>query len=80
MAISFTIRRHKIAQVNGEVITQREFALHYQRALERYRELLKGSLTHELEKSLNIRGTLLEELIQKRLVLQEARHLGLATN
>ncbi len=69
-----------IAQVNGEVITQREFALHYQKALERYRELLKGSLTPELEKSLNIRGTLLEELIQKRLVLQEARHLGLGTN
>jgi peptidyl-prolyl cis-trans isomerase D len=69
-----------IAQVNGEVITQREFALHYQKALERYREMLKGSLTPELEKSLNIRGTLLEELIQKRLVLQEARHLGLAAN
>ena len=69
-----------IAQVNGEVITQREFAMHYQKALERYRELLKGSLTPELEKSLNIRGTLLEELIQRRLVLQEARHLGLAAN
>ncbi len=69
-----------IAQVNGEVISQREFAMHYQKALERYREMLKGSLTPELEKSLNIRGTLLEELIQKRLVLQEARHLGLAAN
>ena len=69
-----------IAQVNGEVITQREFAMHYQKALERYREMLKGSLTPELEKSLNIRGTLLDELIQKRLVLQEARHLGLAAN
>ena len=69
-----------IAEVNGEVITQREFATHYQKALERYREMLKGSLTPELEKSLNIRGTLLEELIQKRLVLQEARHLGLAAN
>ena len=69
-----------IAQVNGEVITQREFAMHYQKALERYREMLKGSLTPELEKSLNIRGSLLEELIQKRLVLQEARHLGLAAN
>jgi peptidyl-prolyl cis-trans isomerase D len=66
------------AVVNGEVITQREFALHYQRALERYREMLKGSLTPELEKSLNLRASLLEELIQRRLVLQEARHLGLA--
>jgi peptidyl-prolyl cis-trans isomerase D len=69
-----------LAEVNGEVITQQEFAINYQRALERYRELLKGALTPELEKSLNIRGTLLEELIQKRLVLQEARHLGLAAN
>jgi len=69
-----------VAEVNGEVITQREFALHYQKALERYRELLKGSLTPELEKTLNLRGTLLEELIQKRLLLQEARKLGLAAN
>jgi peptidyl-prolyl cis-trans isomerase D len=69
-----------VAEVNGEVITQQEFALQYQRALERYREMLKGSLTPELEKSLNLRGNLLEELIQKRLLLQEARHLGLAAN
>jgi peptidyl-prolyl cis-trans isomerase D len=69
-----------VAAVNGEIITQREFALHYQRALEKYRELFKGSLTPELEKSLNLRASMLEELIQKRLVLQEARHLGLAVN
>ena len=69
-----------VAAVNGEVITQREFVLHYQRALEKYRELLKGSLTPELEKSLNLKASLLEELIEKRLVLQEARHLGLAVN
>ncbi len=69
-----------IAEVNGEVITQQEFALQYERALERYREMLKGSLTPELEKSLNLRGHLLEELIQKRLLLQEARHLGLAAS
>jgi peptidyl-prolyl cis-trans isomerase D len=68
-----------IAEVNGELITQREFAIHYQKALERYRDLLKGSLTPELEKSLNLRGTLIEELIQKKLVLQEARSLGLST-
>jgi peptidyl-prolyl cis-trans isomerase D len=67
-----------IAEVNGEVITQREFALHYQKELERYREMFKGSLTPELEKNLNLRGSLLEQLIEKRLVLQEARHLGLA--
>jgi peptidyl-prolyl cis-trans isomerase D len=67
-----------IAQVNGEVISQREFAFHYQRELERYREILKGSLTPEMLKSLNIKATLLEQLIQKRLLLQEARALGLS--
>ncbi|HEU4345654.1 MAG TPA: SurA N-terminal domain-containing protein [Candidatus Binatia bacterium] len=67
-----------IAQVNDEVISQQEFALHYQRALERYRELFKGSLTPEMLKGLNLKGALLEELIRKSLALQEARRLGLA--
>src|SRR5919108_3120302 len=67
-----------IAEVNGEVITQREFAVHYQRRLDQYRELFKGSLTPELVKNLNLKSSLLEELIQRKLVLQEARDLGLA--
>ena len=66
-----------VAEVNGQAISQREFSLQYQRALERYRELLKGSLTPEMLKNLNIKGNVLEELIQKRLVLQEAESLGL---
>ena len=66
-----------VAEVNGEVITQREFGVEYERAVDRYRELLKGSLTPEMLKSLNIKRTLLDELIQKRLLLQEARAMGL---
>lgn len=68
---------YAVAEVNGETITQEEFTLHYQRALERYRELMQGSLTPEMIKNLNIKGALLEDLIEKRLVLQEARNLGL---
>jgi peptidyl-prolyl cis-trans isomerase D len=67
-----------VAEVNGEIITQREFALEYERAVDRYRELLKGSLSPEMLKSLNLKRTLLDELIQKRLLLQEARAMGLA--
>ena len=67
-----------IAAINGESISQREFAIQYERALERYRQMFKGSLTPEMIKGLNIRGSLLEELIQKKLMLQEARSLGLA--
>jgi peptidyl-prolyl cis-trans isomerase D len=66
-----------VAEVNGQVISQREFAVQYERAMNRYRELLKGSLTPEMLKNLNIKGNVLEELIQRRLVLQEAQSLGL---
>ena len=67
-----------VAEVNGESISQREFIVHYQRAVERYREMFKGSLTPELLKNLNIKQSLLEEMIEARLVLQEARRLGLS--
>ena len=72
--------RSDVAEVNGEIISQREFALQYQRQVERYREMLKGALTPEMIKGLNIKGNLIEELIQKRLVLQEARSLGLTVS
>ena len=67
----------EVAEINGEIISQREFAMQYQRAIERYRQMLKGSLTEEMIKGLNIKGNLIEEMIQKKLVLQEARNLGL---
>src|SRR5262245_37034901 len=68
---------HEVAEINGEIISQREFGLHYQRAVERYREMFKGALTEDMIKGLNIKGNLIEELIQRKLVLQEARSLGL---
>src|SRR4030095_11805002 len=70
----------EIADVNGEAISQREFAVQYERAVQRYREILKGSLTPEMIKGLNLKGNLIEELIQKKLVLQEARNLGLSAS
>jgi peptidyl-prolyl cis-trans isomerase D len=70
----------EVADINGEVISQREFYFHYQRAVERYREMFKGSLTDEMIKGLNIKGNLIEELIQKKLLLQEARSLGLTAS
>jgi len=66
-----------VAEINGEGISQRDFAIQYERAVERYRQMLKGSLTPEMIKGLNIKGSLLEELIQRKLMLQEARNLGL---
>ena len=67
----------EVAMINGEPISQHEFAVEYQRALERYREMLKGQLTEEMIKGLNLKGNIVEGLVQKKLVLQEARSLGL---
>ena len=69
-----------VAEINGEGISQREFAIQYEREVQRYRELLKGSLTPDMVKGLNIKGNLIETLIQKKLVLQEARSLGLTAS
>ena len=66
-----------VAEVNGETISQREFGIHYQRALDLYRDLLKGALTQEAIKNLNLKGSVMEEMIQRRLLLQETRRLGL---
>jgi peptidyl-prolyl cis-trans isomerase D len=66
-----------IGTVNGEIITQREFAQRYQREVNRYRELFKGSLTPEMLKNLNLEAMLIEDLVNKKLVLQEARSLGI---
>lgn len=66
-----------IAEVNGEAISQREFAIQYQRLVEFYRGLFKGTLTPETIKNLHLKSTLVEELIQRHLLLHEARRLGL---
>lgn len=67
----------KIASINGEVITQREFGIYYQRLIDRYRELFKRALTPEAIKSLNLKGAVVEELIQRHLLLQETQRLKL---
>lgn len=69
-----------VAEINGDTISQRVFALQYQKTLERYREMLKGSLTPEILKSLNLKSAVLEEMVKNRLVLQEAQALGLTTS
>ena len=69
-----------VVEVNGEPVTQGEFALQYEREVQRYRDMLKGSLTPEMIKGLNIKGNLVEALINKKLALQEARGLSLAVS
>lgn len=66
-----------LAKINGEAVSQREFALEYERVVDFYRQANKGTLTPEVLKQLNFKGMLLEQIIQRRLLLQEMRRLGL---
>ncbi|MFQ5916611.1 MAG: SurA N-terminal domain-containing protein [Candidatus Binatia bacterium] len=66
-----------VAKVNGEVISTRELEIRYQRALESYRQLFQQTMTREAIESLNIRSSVLDQIIQNRLLLQEAQRLGL---
>jgi peptidyl-prolyl cis-trans isomerase D len=73
-------RPDNVAQVNGETITLKEFEMHYQRMVEFYREALKASFSPEILKGLRLRSATLNDLVEKRLLLQEARRLGLGVS
>ncbi len=66
-----------IAEVNGEKITYTELERQYYRMLQTYRQLAGGRLSPADLEALNLRGQLLEEMIQQRLLLQAAHELGL---
>lgn len=66
-----------IAEVNGDRITSAELENSYQRFLQSYQQLLRGSMSPNEIAQLNLRGEVLNELIQQRLLLQEAQKLGL---
>ena len=66
-----------IAEVNGDKITYTELERQYYRMLQTYRQLAGGRLSPADLEALNLRGQLLEDLIQQRLLLQAARELGL---
>jgi len=66
-----------IAEVNGDRITSTELENNYQRFLQTYQQFLSGTMSPNEIAQLNLRGEVLNELIQQRLLLQEARKLGL---
>ena len=66
-----------IAEVNGDKITYTELEVEYYRMLQTYRQLAGGRLSPADLEALNLRGQLLQEMIQQRLLLQAAERLGL---
>jgi peptidyl-prolyl cis-trans isomerase D len=69
--------RNSVAQVNDEVITYEEFQKAYERLANQYRDQLGGNLPKGLLESLDLEGQALEQLIQRSLLRQGAREMGI---
>ncbi len=75
---SFTSRGGvKIAYVNGELISGTDYQKTYQRLLEIYQREYKNVWSENLIEAFDLRNRALEDLINEKLVSQEARRIGL---
>jgi len=70
-------RGNRVAVVNGAVISLDEYRTAYDRLLDRYRMQFGGALDQKLLARLGLRGQALDQLIERRLLLQQAEQLGL---
>jgi peptidyl-prolyl cis-trans isomerase D len=66
-----------LAEIGSEKITAEEYWRTYDRMREVYREMYKGQFTEEVEKNLNLKETVLNALVEERVLLQSARELGM---
>jgi peptidyl-prolyl cis-trans isomerase D len=70
----------RVAEVNGETINQRDFSVQYQKALDLYRNMLKGELSPEAMKALKLKSKVMDDMVDRRLLVQESRRLGLSVS
>jgi peptidyl-prolyl cis-trans isomerase D len=74
---SFTSSRaHKMATVNGDVITRRAYDKEYRDMVESFRRQYKGAWNDNLIKVLGLKNRALQNLINRKLLSQEAKKLG----
>jgi peptidyl-prolyl cis-trans isomerase D len=74
---SFTSRREqKVATVNGEVITRLAFDKEYRDMVESFRRQYGDAWNDNLVKVLDLKNRALQDLINRKLISQEARKLG----
>ena len=70
-------REDRVALVNGETITSKEYKEAYNNVIERLRQRLGNNLDDDMIKMLNVQNQALDMLIDKKLMLQEAAKLNL---
>ena len=67
-----------MAKVNGVTIEWREYNDAFQNAVKQYREALGPSFSEKMIEELHLKDKILDDLIAKILILQEAKRLGLS--
>jgi len=65
-----------VAKVNGATIEWREYNDAFQNVIKQYREALGPSFSEKMIEELRLKDKVLDELIAKILILQEAKRLG----
>jgi len=70
-------RVETVAEVDGSPITDAEFRVAWQRQLDNYRRALGPSFSKEMVQAMGLKQTTLQTLINRRLILDEARSMGL---
>lgn len=65
------------AVVNGENISTQEFYREYQQRLDLYQQLMKGKADSNFLKQLGLKQQVIDSMVQRKLMLQEAKKLGL---
>src|SRR5690242_16003433 len=69
-----------VAIVDGEEISQREFQRAYENMKMMYRDAYKDRLTPDLLQALNLKQQTLDQLINSKLLQQEALRIGFTVN
>lgn len=66
-----------VAEVDDTPITQTEFAQAYERQMNNYRRMLGSRFSKEFVESLGLKNATLQTMINRRLMVEQARKLGL---
>ena len=69
--------RNDAATVNDQSISARDFQQAYERTVEQYRKQFNGALPDALVKMLNLRQQVMNQLVERTLLLQGAEKMGL---
>ena len=70
-------RKDRVALVNGETITLKEYRETYNNIIEQLRQRSGNNLNDDMIKMLNVKSQALDRLIDKKLILQEAAKFNL---